>query len=64
MSTVQQAYEDAKKEYDNVKEKLERLEKLSIKTELSVGERKELDRLESQEDKLKARRDSWEMQIL
>ncbi|CAG8612098.1 1298_t:CDS:2, partial [Paraglomus brasilianum] len=49
------AYQDAKKEYDDVKAKLERLEELSIKTELSVAEKKELDRLEVE---LKTRRDA------
>ena len=60
---TQQAYQDAKKEYDDVKAKLERLDKLSIKTELSVAERKEFDRLEKQEDDLKKKRDIWEVQV-
>ncbi|CAG8625023.1 7287_t:CDS:2 [Paraglomus occultum] len=38
---IQQAYQDAKKEYDDVKAKLERFDELSIKTELSVAERKD-----------------------
>ena len=44
MSTLEQAYTHAKKEYDEVTKKLDRLEELSMKDVLSISESKELPR--------------------
>ena len=63
MSILQQAYEDAKKECNNVKAKLEWLAKLSLKDDLTDKEKRELALLKEEQVGLKGKETFWMTEI-
>jgi len=63
MSTLEQAYTHAKKEYDEVTKKLDRLEELSMKDVLSISESKELAWLQPRESELNNGKTFWTAEI-